>query len=114
MLVRLLTENETVAFHSRAATYLFFENSVYSRISATGLEKYFPPAKSATFCLIDVDQEEVPGGIGFMTDIGSVGETFPVMASSPMPSRYRTWKKQRGSVPLVFMPLWERNELKKG
>ena len=112
MLVRLLTENETVAFHSRAATYLFFENSVYSRIPATGLNKHFPLVKSAIFCLIDVDQEKLPD-IDFMTDIGCVGETFPVMAS-PMPPRYCTWGKQRGSVPLVLMPLWERNELKKG
>ncbi|KAN0102505.1 hypothetical protein V8E52_011877, partial [Russula decolorans] len=108
-LVRLLTENETVAYHSSAGTFLFFENSVYSRIS--GLTTEFPPAKSAVFCLIDSDLG--PVDIGFMTDRTVVNKTFPVVAS-PMPSHYGPWRKQRVSVPMELMPLWSRDELKEG
>jgi hypothetical protein len=99
-------------YHSGDETLLFFENSVYSRTPGVATE--FPPAKPAMFCLIDPDVEQTEQAIGFMTDRTLRGKTFPVLASSPNPSRYKIWKKQRGIVRLEFMPLWERDELKKG
>jgi len=110
-LVRLLTENETVAYHSGSGTFLFFENAVYSRISGVGPN--FPPVKTPTFCLINLDYDKISVNINFMTDTVLMDKTFPVMASSPMPSRYG-WRKQRIAVPIVLMPLCERDELKKG
>jgi hypothetical protein len=83
-----------------------------SRIS--GVTTNFPPAKPTTFCLIDSDQENDPMHIAFMTDQIVADRTFPVMASFPTPSRYKVWRKQRDDVPIEFMPLWERNELKEG
>jgi hypothetical protein len=112
-LVRLLTENETVAYHDHSGTFLFLGNSVYSRIS--GVTAKFPPANPTTFCLIDSDGEKQPMDIGFMTDRVVVDRTFPIMASSPWPSRYYSiWQNQRLVVPTEFMPLWGRDELKKG
>ena len=52
--------------------------------------------------------------IAFMTDQVAADRTFPVMASSPMPSRYKVWRKQRDDAPLELMPLWARDELKEG
>ena len=40
--------------------------------------------------------------------------TFPVMASPPNPSRYKIWQKQRNKVLIEYMPLCNRDELKKG
>jgi hypothetical protein len=57
--------------------------------------------------------EKTAADVGFMISNKLIEQTFPVMASSPMPSRYE-WRKQRVDVPIVFMPLWERDELKKG
>ena len=109
-LVRLLTENETVIFYSNDGTHLFFGNSVYLRTKKGEI----PPADSAMFCLIDLDKEKNPTSASFMTDRELRNRTFPVMASSPMPSRYASWVKQRASVPTEYMPLWEGDELKKG
>jgi hypothetical protein len=91
-LVRLITENKAVAYHSGNETFLFVGNSVYSRI--LGANAKFPSVKPATFCLIDSDQEKEPVDIKFMTD-AKVGMTFPIMASSPQPSRYHIWKNRR-------------------
>lgn len=112
VLVRLLNENKAVAYYSAAGTFLFFENSVYSRI--LGQVTGFPPSESAIFCLIDSDRHKVPADTTFMTDRTLVNKTFPIMATSPNPSRYDTWKKQRGLVPIEIMPLWKRYELKTG
>jgi hypothetical protein len=110
-LVRLLTENETVAYHDRSGTILFLGNFVYSRI--LGVTTKMSLANPATFCLIDSDGEKKPMDIGFMTDRTVVDRTFPIMASSPRPSRY-SMANQRLVVPTESMPLWRRDELKKG
>jgi hypothetical protein len=55
-----------------------------------------------------------PVGIRFMTNAPFADRTFPVMASSPMPSSYSTWQEQRNDVPVELMPYWERHELKEG
>jgi hypothetical protein len=102
-LVRLLTEKKTVAYHYRSETFLFLGNSVYSRILGVATE--FPPAKPATFCLIDSDGKDELMDINFMTDRTVVDRTFPVMASSPSPSRYKIWENQRVTVSVEFMPL---------
>jgi hypothetical protein len=60
-----------------------------------------------------LDFEKTEADVSFMTSNKLIEETFPVVASSPMPSRYE-WGKQRVDVPIVSMPLWERDELKKG
>ena len=101
--------NETVVYYSTDGTYLFSGNSVYRRTSGA-----IPPADSATLCLINLDHKTDPSEISFMT--AEMYKTFPVMASSPNPLRYEVWQKQRDA-PGVFteyMPLWERDELKKG
>jgi hypothetical protein len=109
-LIRLLIENETVIHHSNAGTYLFFGNSVYTRT----LDGVDPPAGSATFCLIDLDRNKDAESVSFMTDKELIGRTFPVMACPSMPTRYEGWRNQRSSVPKEYMPLWKRDELKKG
>ena len=111
-LVRLLTENKSVAYHTIDETFPFFENSVYSRI--LGMSTSFPPVKLPTFCLIDSDEGETAADIAFMTSKAFVHKTFPVMASSPQRSRYKTLRKQRYSVSRDLMPLWTKDELKKG
>jgi hypothetical protein len=111
-LVRLLNENKAVTYHSVAGTFFFFENSVYSRI--LGQATVFPPCASATFCLIDLDRDKSPADTSFTTDGTLVDKTFPILAASPNPSRYDTWRKQRRVVPIEIMPLWKRYELKTG
>jgi hypothetical protein len=92
MLIHLLPENKLVIYHGGHGTFLFFENSVYSYILGGKGTEYFPLGKSAIFCLIDVDRVEEPGdSINFMTDKMAIDKTFPVMASFPMPSHYKTW-----------------------
>jgi hypothetical protein len=66
------------------------------------------------FCLIDLDYNKDPTEISFMTGKELARTTFPVMASSPNPSRFQIWEKQREFVFTEYMPLWERDELKKG
>ena len=106
-LVRLLIDNETVVYHSYTGTYLFSGNSVYRRTSGA-----VPRADSATFCLIDLDHTTDPTEVSFMTH-RVVTNTFPVMASSN-PLCYQIWQKQRETVFKEYMPLWDRDELKKG
>ena len=102
-------DKETVVYYCSAGTYLFSGSSVYKR-DTTGA---IPRADSVTFCLIDLDEDKDPKEIKFMTS-KMVTNTFPVMASSPNPGRYETWKKQRNAVVIKYMPLWKRDELKKG
>jgi hypothetical protein len=108
-LVRLLTEKETVVYHFYNETYLFLGNSVYRRI--LGRVTHFPPTKHRTLCLIDPDGGRSEEDLRFMTFTKA---TFAVMASSPNPKLYDHFMKQRAPVPMEFMPLWTRDELKKG
>jgi hypothetical protein len=110
-LVRLLTENKPVAYDYGVGTYLFFGNSVYSR--APRVATKFPPAVHATICLIDLDRTE-DDDTSFMTNRTLIGNTFPVVTSSPNPSRYKILRKQRAPVPIEVMPLWTSDELKHG
>jgi hypothetical protein len=107
-LVRLLTENETVLYHSSGGTYLFFEDSVYSRIRKEGTE--LPQTERQIFCLIDPDTAQGEKELHFITN-SNMG--FPVVASSPNPSRYKNLKKRKG-IHREFVPLWTRDELKNG
>jgi hypothetical protein len=100
--------NETVVYYSGSGTYLFFGNSVYRRTSGA-----IPPADPAIFCLIDMDTGKDTAKIDFMTD-RVLANTFPVMATSPNPERYKTWQKQRKAVIIEYVPLWRRDELKRG
>jgi hypothetical protein len=102
-------DKETVVYYSSRGTYLFSGNSVYRR--RTGGE--IPRADSVTFCLIDLDIDKDSEKIQFMTD-KVLTNTFPVLASSPNPGRYEIWRKQRKVVVKEYMPLWKRDELKKG
>jgi hypothetical protein len=109
-LVCILTRGEAVVYHSGGDTFLFWGDSVYSRIRGVTTE-FPPPTKRRTWCLIDPDIEINERDISFMTLNRTM---FPVLASSPNPLRYKIFRKQRKSVPMKFMPLWTRNELKKG
>jgi len=109
-LVCILTRGETVVYHSGGVTLLFWGDSVYSRIWGVTTE-FPPPTKRQTWCLIDPDIETDERKISFMTRAHTM---FPVIASSPNPLRYKGFRKVRISVPMKIMPLWTRNELKKG
>jgi hypothetical protein len=100
-------DKETVVYYYDTKTYLFSGNSVYCRVSGA-----IPSANPATFCLINLDFNKDPSVINFMTS--NVVNTFPVLASSPNPSRYEIWVKQRRVVLKEYMPLWKRDELREG
>jgi hypothetical protein len=106
-LARLLTEKKPVVYHFDKTTYLFFENSVYSRIS--GETPRIPRSDHRIICLIDPDKLTSEVEIGFITRAGTA---FPVIATSPNPSRYKIFEKEGQDVAMQFMPLWTRDELK--
>jgi hypothetical protein len=108
VLIRLLTENETVVYHSGLGTYLFFEDLVYSRIEEKGTT--LPQTECDMFCLIDPDAMNGAMEIGIMMNTETI---FPIVASSPNPSHYKNFQKW-GSLHMEDMPLWARDELKNG
>jgi hypothetical protein len=108
-LIRLLTENEAVVYYTDKNTFFFFENSVYSPIP--GEIPVIPSIDKSIICIIDPDKMTTEADISFMTNPEA---TFPVMASSPNPSHYKIFEKERQVVTTQYMPLWTRDELKNG
>jgi hypothetical protein len=108
-LVRLLAEKKSIIFHDDNGTYLFFENSVYSRIP--GVTPVIPRTDHHIICLINADRMKQESDISFMTSARGV---FPIMATPPNPERFKTIEKDLQAAVTEYMPLWTRDELKDG
>jgi len=110
MLARLISDRQVVLLCDTSAVFLFFHGKVYSRPTQCGFRD-LPKRKGAPYCpiwaLIDVDflNEGPP-----ITDSNNI---WPILASSPNPIRWKSWRKQTGAV-LLGMPLWEMDELMEG
>ena len=105
MFIYLVTRGEPVAFYKRGTTRVFHQGNVYK----TQVEREFPRGQ-APWCLIDSDlRNNTPPE--YIIDSQSV--VYPVQASSPNPTRYKSWVKQR-SAKILGMRLWSEDDILKG
>jgi len=108
MLAQLLSAHQVTLLCNSSMTYLFFRGKVYVRPTQFGfynLPSY--PGYCPIWALIDMDYQKTAPPIERDTDI------WPIQASSPQPSRWKTWIKQYGA-SLLAMPLWSMEELEEG
>ena len=104
MSICLVTRGESVAFYDGETTRLFQRGHVYK--TRTGAE--FPRGKK-TWCFIDCDY-----GGNIPVYIGSrISAAYPVQASSPNPTQYKAWVKQRFAT-ILGMQLWSEDGIVKG
>ena len=111
MLARLISARQVVLLYTSTMVHLFYYGEVYSRLAAaSGLEglpeclgaPYFP-----IWALIDVDY------VGHEPLITSTSNVWPIQASSPNPTRWKSWSKQNGAA-MLGLPLWDLEELMGG
>jgi len=114
LLVRLLSLDQPVLLRSIDTALLFYHGTVYSRPAEDAFknlpgvqddlpedEEYFP-----VWALIDEGSKDGPA-------ISRSMNIWPIQASSPLPDRYKSWRKKTGA-SLLGMPLWNMTELNKG
>ena len=104
MFICLVTRREFVAFYDGGTTGLFHQDHVYK--AQVGAEF---PQNQMTWCLIDCDyRNDIPVYI-----VHSQSAVYPVQASSPNPTRYKSWIKQR-SAEILGMQLWSEDDIFEG
>ena len=105
MFIYLVTRGEPVAFYKRGTTRVFHQGHVYK----TQVEREFPRGQEP-WCLIDCDhRNNIPPE--YIIDSQSV--VYPVQASSPNPTRYKSWIKER-SAEILGMQLWSEDDIFEG
>ena len=104
MFICLVTRGESVAFYDGGTTRLFHQDHVYK--AQVGAEF---PLNQMTWCLIDCDyRNDIPVYI-----VHSQSAVYPVQASSPNTTQYKSWIKQQ-SVAILGMQLWSEDDIFKG
>ena len=104
MLICLIMRRELIAFYDGETTRLFHQNHVYK--AQVGAEF---PQNQMTWCLIDCDyRNDIPVYI-----VHSQSAVYPVQASSPNLTRYKSWIKQ-WSAEILGMQLWSEDDIFEG
>ena len=107
MLAQLVSAHQVVLYYSPNRIVLFYRGEVYTRSSQYGFDD-LPRHPEVSYCpvwtFIDMDYLDGPPP---MTPESKV---WPIQASSPIPSRWKSWRKQTGAA-LLGMPLWNMEEL---
>ena len=109
MLARLISANQVILLSTGSTLFLFYQNEVHKRETTyfTCLPTHQINQDYPIWTLINVDAlRQAPL-------IDSTHMIWPIQASSPNPSRWKTWSKQRNAAELG-MPLWDVDELMAG
>ena len=108
ILARLISAKQVVLMYTKSATLLFYQEKVYKQEPAFfsclprhKLDRFFH-----VWALINADSDTQPS-------IKPSHNIWPVQASSPKPTRWKGWSKQRAAI-VLGMPLWNVEELKEG
>ena len=106
MLARLISAKQIVLVYTASYVLLFYHGTVYTRRPAdfSGVPRHRKHPFFFAWALIDADSsiQQPP--------ICNLHYIWPIQASSPQPTRWQGWSKQRKAF-VWGMPLWNMKEL---
>ena len=108
VLARLISAEQVVVLSAEDTIFLFYGGTVYKRspVHFSELPTCKRKERWPIWTLIDADGDCGP-------PINSWDNIWPIQVSSPHPTRWKGWRKQRGAA-IFGMCLWDEEELMEG